>query len=61
MGNEPEHPYERWHSLANLLHLHCTACSHATNYHYKVGYGVWKCEYCGRKCYAIKNLFDLYG
>ena len=54
MGNEPEHPLERWHWLGNLLHAPCTACNHETNYHYKVGYGVWKCDICGRKCYAIK-------
>ena len=54
MGNEPVHPLERWHWLGNLLALQCTACGHGTNCHYKVGYGVWECDYCGRKCYAIK-------
>ena len=54
MGNEPEHPLERLHWLGNLLGAPCTACGHGTNCHYSVGYGVWKCDYCGRKCYAIK-------
>lgn len=52
MENELEHPLERRHWLGNLFFVPCTGCSHASNYHHIVGWGVWKCDYCGRKCYV---------
>ncbi len=40
------------HPVGNLLGVECTACGHRTSSHDAVGYGVWKCNTCGSRCYS---------
>ena len=41
------------HPIGDMLGVECTACGHPTRYHNAVGYGVWKCNSCGSRCYSV--------
>ena len=41
------------HHIGNALGVGCTACGHKTSSHTAIGFGVWRCDCCGSRCYSI--------
>lgn len=41
------------HPIGNALGVCCTACGHQTRKHEALGFGLWECNKCGRRCHSI--------
>lgn len=39
--------------IGDALGVECTGCGHPTRNHTTIGYGLWKCNYCGSKCHSV--------